>query len=201
MLTLDSGSNTQIASDARGIPLLIELDFTTGTLYYTTWGDNITTAGHTYIGIGDLVGIQGLSESDDFAARSLTFVLSGANSAIIAAATGASNTYRRKRARIYAIVTNGTYQAAGARVQRWEGYMDQVSIERSDPATVTDDMGSAKVMLKCTRAGVPMSRRSVGLRSTHQQQISVYPTDRGLEYQQGLVEVPVMWLSKRFQQI
>jgi len=87
----------------------------------------------------------------------------------------------------------------GAKVQRWEGYMDQVSVERSPPASVKDGRGTGKILLKCSRVGVPMSRRSVGLRCDDQQQKLVYPTDKFFEYQQGLVEVPALWLSAAFQ--
>lgn len=201
MLTLDGTASAQIVADVRGVPLLVELDFTTGTQYYTNWGDNLIVGGHTYIGVGDLVQIRGLSESDDLAARTLTFALGLVNSALLAAATGNANTYRRKAARIYLQLVDTTYQPVGAAVQRWAGYMDQVSIERSAPASVVDQKGNGAILLKCSRAGVPMSRRSVGIRSTNQQQQILFPADRGFEYQQGLLEVPVLWLSKRFQAV
>jgi len=77
-----------------------ELDFQTGTVYFTNWGDTLIVGGNSYIGTGDLVQIQGLSESVDLAARSLTFAISIVNSAMLAALSGPSSNYRRRRARV-----------------------------------------------------------------------------------------------------
>jgi hypothetical protein len=202
MLTLDGTAQAAVDSAARGVATLVQLDFSTGTLYVTDWPTDITVGGNTYSAVGSLMQIEGMSESEDRAARDIVLAFTAVNSAMIAASIGPANVYRRKAVRIYQQFMDSLYVPAGTKVQRWSGYMDQVNIERN----ATDKLpgggeSQGKINLKCTRAGVAMARRALGLRSTHAQQIALYPTDKGLEYQQTLIESPSLWLSKKFQEV
>lgn len=200
-LIVDGTAQAAIDSDARGVATLVELDFSGGTQRFTDWPVNILTGGNTYLGIGTLVDFRGLSESEDRSARKVDFAFTIVNSTFLAACIGPATVYRRKRARVYQQFMNSAYVPAGAAVQRWSGYMDQVSVDRDAPSSVNDGPGMGKVVIHCSRAGEPSSRRASGLRSTHQQQIERFPGDLGLVYQQKLVEQPSLWLSKKFQEI
>lgn len=201
MLNFDAPADAATAAEARGIPILVELEFSTGTQRFTLWSDDITTTtGFLFRGIGSLCQVRGLSESEDRSAKVVTFAFTIVDKAMLAACIGPASVYRRRRARVLIQMMDSNFQRVGAPVERWNGYMDQVSVEREDAKKRDDTKSSGKILLKCSRAGMPASRRMEGLRSTHNQQIARFPGDMGLEYQQTLIEQPSVWLSKRFQE-
>ena len=200
MLAFDAPELAALVSKARGAPLLVEMDFATGTQFYALYGDHVRSGGQLYIGTGPLASISGLSESDDLAARSLTISYTVVNKAMLAFCTGPAGNYRNKKIRIYIQLIGEKFEPIGAKKLRWAGFMDMISVERSAPAKPEDDPGIGKISLKCSRAGVPMSRRAIGLRSTDQQQRARYNDDRFLEFQQGLIETPTVWVTKKFQE-
>lgn len=201
MITVDGTAQAAIDADARGFAVLVELDFLGGTQYLTTWPVTIVSGGNTYVGFGNLVSVDGLSESEDRSARKLKLSATIVNQTMLAALIGPANVYRRRRARIYQQLMNSVGVPAGAAIHRWTGFMDKVTVERDAPSSVEGGLGIGRVTLECSRAGAPNSRRASTLRSTHQQQIAKYPGDLGLEYQQELLEKPALWLSKRFQEV
>lgn len=201
MITVDGTAQAAIDAGARGFAILVEMDFLSGTQYVTTWPVSIVTAGHTYIGIGSLGSVSGLSESEDRSARKVKLALAIVNQAMLATLIGPAGEYRRRRARIYQQMMTETFVPAGTPIHRWTGFMDKVMVDRDAPSSVNGSPGLGQVIVECSRAGVPGSRRKSTLRSTHQQQIAKYPGDLGLEYQQELLEKPSLWLSKRFQEV
>lgn len=199
MITVDGTAQAAIDANMRGVAILVELDFSTGTQRFTTWPVDIGTS-PVYTAIGALVSINGLSESEDRSAKKVEFSFTIVSQAMLAACIGQANVYRNRRARIYQQFMSSTYTAAGASVLRWQGFMDNVTIERTSSSDLNSGGGAGvgKIKLHCSRAGVPMSRRAIGLRSTHQQQIARHPGDNGFEYQQKLLEQPSVWLFKEF---
>ena len=199
MITVDGTAQAAIDANARGVAVLVDLDIVGGMLRFTTWPADIVTGGNTFAGVGGLVSLDGLSESEDRSARKVVMSFTLVNTAILAVLSGASSAYRRRRANVYQQFMTSTYTPAGASVLRWSGYMDAVTVERSAPKMLEGGAtSSGTINLECSRAGVSMSRRTIGLRSTHQQQIARSAGDMGLEYQQKLLELPAMWLSKEF---
>lgn len=196
-LTLDATASARIAAGVRGVAWLAELDFASGTLYYTTAPLSLVISGHTYVGLGALAEVSPIAESEDTAADKITLSLSLVSTAMLAAAIGNVDDYRGRAARLYLQLFDDAYQPAGAPVQRWTGYMDRVQVTRSRSGG--DGASAGRIELECSRAGMPRARNARGLRLTHAQQQLLYPADRGLEYLQTLVEQPTLWLSKDFQ--
>jgi hypothetical protein len=145
--------------------------------------------------------VQGLSESEDRAARRVKVVATVVDQAMLAAVIGPASVYRGRFARVYQQLMTENYVTAGAPIHRWTGRMERVSVDRDAPSSVmSGGGGGGKIVLECSRAGAAQARRADTRRSTHTQQIARYPGDMGLEYQQELVEKPSLWLSKRFQE-
>lgn len=201
MITPDSGASTALASNARAAHWLVELDFASGTIYFTTNAiDFPPINGHVYKGLGALVSVSVVSESEDPNQTQATLGFSiGTDKALLAACIGPAESYRGKPARLYQQFTDGTHQPAGAPEQRFTGVMEPTSIKW----TRDKDTGvmNARLEMPLSRTGLPRSRNALGLRLTHAQQQERFPGDRGLEYLQGLVEKPSLWLSKKFQQV
>lgn len=197
-LTLDGTASARIAAAVRGVAWLADLDFGTGTVYYTTAPQSLTANGHSYLGLGDLVGVSPLSESEDSNAEKIKLGFSLVNTAMLAATLGNVDNYRGRRARLWLQLYDEAFQPAGAPVQRWAGFMDRVTVERT-PGEWTGGQAIGRLNLECSRAGMARARNLTGLRLTDAQQQQRYPGDLGLQYMQTLIEQPSLWLSKRFQ--
>lgn len=197
-ISLDSGASTALASDARAPHWLVELDVTTGTAYYTTNALDITANGHTYIGLANLLDVSVVTETEDPNQQQVTLGFSiGQSQALLAAFVSSPESYRGRAVRLYQQFTDANHQPAGAPVQRFTGTMEPITIKRSRDKE--SGSMSARVEMPLSRTGLARSRNRLGLRLTNAQQQERFPGDRGLEYLQGLVEKPTLWLSKRLQ--
>jgi len=195
-LTLDGTASAAIASTARGVAWLIELQFTSGTLRYTTAPVDISALTYTWIG-GKAVDVGNLSESEDTSAESLVFGFV-VDASVLSLALGNVESYRGKPAGLWLQLFDDKFQPAGAPIKRWAGYMNKVNVKReSNP----DGPSTGRIELECTRAGMARSRNVEGLRLSHAQQLAKFAGDNGLQYVQTLVEQPTLWLSKKFQEI
>ena len=198
-LALDGTAAARIAAGVRGVAWLVALDFTSGTIRYTTAPLPITVGADTYAALGTLAQVSAVSESENANAEQLTLGFTVATS-LLAATLGNVEGYRGKRARLWLQLFDDAFQPAGAPVLRWSGVMDRVSVSR----TRSDAAGgpsSGRIELQCSRAGMARSRNPEGLRLSHAQQQQRFPGDNGLQYVQTLIEQPSLWLSKKFQEI
>jgi hypothetical protein len=201
MLTLDGTASARASAAVAGRHYLVDLDFSSGMLRYTTHALPIVHAGNTYTALGDLVEISALNESEDQNRDRIEMSFSIVNTAILAAMIGPASVYRNRRVTIYGQLIDDTYQAAGAAVMRWRGYMDVPRVERT-PSPPEGGASLGKIILPCWRAGQARMRTAQGLRRTHAQQLQrTAGADTGLRYTQQLIEQPSQWLSKRFQQV
>lgn len=197
-LSLDATASARIASGVRGVAWLVDLAFTSGTLYYTTAPMDVTVGATTYTG-GKAVDVSALSESENANAETLTLGFT-VDVAVLALVLGNVEAYRGRPASLWLQLFDETFQPAGAPVKRWAGVMNkvQVSRQRSDAA---GGPSTGRIELQCARAGMARARNAQGLRLSHAQQLQRYPGDMGLQYVQTLIEKPSLWLSKRFQQV
>lgn len=197
-LTLDASAQAAIIASARGAHWLVELDFTGGTVRYTTNALSLTISGNTYTGLGNMADVVGLTESENTTVQKITLGFSIADKAVLAATIGNVESYRWRPMRVYLQLMDATFQPVGAPVQRFAGYMEAVSVkwERADPA---GGPRKARLEMPCSRAGTARARHAQGLRLTHAQQLERFPGDMGLQYLQDLVERPALWQSVNFQ--
>lgn len=195
-LTLGGTETTQLAQPALGVHWLIEAYFTTGTVYVTTAPENVTSGGQIYIGLGSVIGISEVTETGEINTDKLTLTLPLANDAHVQLLMGDVNVYRGRQIKLYMQLFNENFVPVGAKTLRWVGYMSPVSIKPS-----RDEAGNqnGKVELPLIRAGLSKFRNFKGLRLTHNQQVTRYPGDVGLQYLADLIEKPAVWLTKKFQ--
>lgn len=200
MLTLDSPASAQLVAGAVGPVMLFELDFTTGMRRLCTWSDTLTIGGFDYTPVGGAVSVAAISESEDTSVDKLSLTVPLVNQAMLASVLTSIETYRGKPGRIYLQLVNEKFQPVGAKVLRYSGYMEpaRVSREKGDEAGNNGGI-SGTITLDLSRAGLVRSRNFEGIRASHQQQQQRYPTDKGFEYMQGLINLPAQWLSKAFQ--
>lgn len=201
MLTLDATASARSQAAVAGLQYLVDLDFSTGMIRYTTNSVSISFGGNTYLGLGDLVSVGDLNESADQGAEKLELGFTLVNNALLAALIGPATVYRNRRVNIYAQLIDDTFQPAGAAKLRFSGYMDAPRVERKPPPP-EGGFDNGTIILPLWRAGQSRMRNASGLRRTHAQQMQrTANADTGLRYTQQLIEQPALWLSKRFQQV
>lgn len=199
-LALDSPAAARIAATVRGAAWLVEMQFTTAPLRFTSAPITVDALGYSWLGLGHLCEVGTLAESADASAARLTISLAATNQALLAAALGNVAAYRGRRARLYLQLFDEQFQPVGAPRQRWAGYMDKVQVPRKrSPAAGGGSQG--RIEMVCSRAGMARARNNHGLRMTDAQQQQRWPGDTGLRYVQQLLEQPSTWLSRRFQEL
>ena len=195
--SLGVDGDAQLASGRYASAYLVEMRFASGTLYLCTLPIAVPVAGNTYTGLGRLLRVDPIATSEDGRADKVKISLSITDDAVLAAVLGNVAGYRGRRVVIWMQLFTDTFKPVGQRSLEWQGYMEPVSITRSaGQGGIT-----GRIEMPCTRAGLPRSRNSQGLRVTHAQQQQRYAGDLFCQYIQALVEQPYTWLSKRFQEI
>lgn len=200
-LILDSDSTATINSAARGVALLVEMDFGSGTQRFTTAPMTLTIGGHTYLGLHNVASVSVINESEINSAEKLTLSFSIVNQAMLAMTLGGIENYRGRQVRVYLQLMTEQFVPIGSPIRRWSGYMDRVAVPRTRSDVNRGGDGTGKIEMTCSRAGMYRSRTYQGKRLTNTQQQQLYPGDRGLEFLNSLVETPALWLSKAFQKI
>lgn len=197
-LAVPTAAAALLAGGTLGECWLVELDFTSGTLRFSTWSSSILWGGNTYTALGHLLGISEIKESEDPAAEKINLTVPITSAAMLAATLGNVESYRGRKARIYLMVLDANHQPVAAPVRRFTGTMGPVQISRDRPALEGGTRGG-KITLPLTRLGLARARNSDGIRRTHQQQQAIAPGDTGLANTVNLIEKPAVWASLAFQ--
>jgi hypothetical protein len=189
---------TQHTEVVCGAHWLIELEFASGTVYATTAPVDVTTGGNTYTGLGAFVSVAQIVESEDAEPERLVIAVPVVNASMLALVLGDATTYRGRAARLHLQLFNSAFVPVAAPVARWAGYMEPVRVTRNNASG--NEAGSGTIEIACHRAGFARARHYQGLRLTHAQQQQRFAGDVGMQYMQGLIEAPALWLSKKFQE-
>lgn len=200
-VTLDTYAQAQINSSARGVALLVEMDFGSGTQRFTSAPVSLTIGGNVYLGLSNVASVSTISESEINSTEKLTLSFSVVNQAMLAMTLGGIENYRGRAVRVYLQLLDANFVPTGAAIRRWTGYMDRVGVTRTRSDTNNGGDSTGKIEMTCSRAGMFRSRTYQGKRLTNTQQQQIYPGDRGLEFLNSLVETPALWLSKAFQKV
>lgn len=198
-LPLGTPADAQLATKVAGTHWLIELDFATGAQYITTTPVDVRgPSGVTYKGLGRAVQVGAVTESEDTSAQKIEISIPLVDDAMLPLVVGGVPNYRGRRVRLYLQVFDAAFVPVTSRVLRWQGRMDPVNVQRQVQPT---GPSRGRIVLPCVRSGMPRARNYQGLRHTDAQQQARFPGNLVLQYMQGLIEQPSLWLSKRFQEL
>lgn len=198
MLDLDSTADAQIATRVAGAHWLIEFQFVSLTTLLTTAPVDVVTTSYGTFTSAPAISIESVRESEDAGSQQITLSIPITDSINLAAFVGPASEYRNQKVKLYLQLFDATFQRVGAPKFRGSWRMQPVRVSRQ---ARKDGSSSGKVSLPCTRSGWEHARNRRGARHTHQQQLLRFPGDLGLQYLQALIEHPVLWLSKRFQEL
>lgn len=183
-----------LAAPHAGVLLLLQMDFRSGTQRLTNWSHSLDYFGHTWRGLGPIVGVSVFTQTEELQYPSVDVQLNVADPSMLALALGGASEYRGQPITIWQGLLDDELQPAGEPEVIWAGLMDQV---RFKTGTGEEDDGAAAVM-RCEMPGRD-TRGPQTLRLTHAQQQARYPGDTFYSRIERMVGQPQVWLSKRFQ--
>lgn len=161
--------------------MLLKLEFDSGTDYLWTGYGDLSWDGQTWLGGGELLGVQPFSESTDITATRAQVTVSGIPSAWISLVL--QEDYQGRPATIYfaALDSDGNVIADPA---EFAGRMDQMEINK------TGDTMLIRLSIESQLIDLHKPRE---FRYTDQDQRIDYPGDRGFEYVAGLQDKQLTW--------
>ena len=169
--------------------LAVELEFSTGTLrFWNGYGDLTMTAGgssNTFTGLGDLLGVSPISESDQIEAIGASLSLTGIKSSFIS--TALTGNYTNRNASIFFGVFDTSKNVIADVYTLFKGKMDIMKIdEGSESATITLNLENRLIVLD----------RPLNRRFTHEDQQERFSGDLGLEFVPDLQDKEIIWGKK-----
>ena len=169
--------------------LAVELEFSTGTLrFWNGYGDLTMTAGgssNTFTGLGDLMGVSAIAESDQIEAIGASLSLTGIKSSFIS--TALTGNYTNRNASIFLGVFDTSKSVIADVYTLFKGKMDIMKIdEGSESATITLNLENRLIALD----------RPLNRRFTHEDQQERFSGDLGLEFVPDLQDKEIIWGKK-----
>ena len=170
-----------LAAENLALCMFCRLDFDSGTVYVSSLAYSKDWDGHTWLGLGNLGNVEAITEGENIEAYRVALTLSGINSALRSAVL--SENYQGDDVVIWFAALDSSHAVVADPVVVFSGRMDVPDIEIGSSATIK---------LYCEGRLADLDRSRVR-RYTHEDQIAVYPDDRGLEYVPQMVEKQLYW--------
>lgn len=192
MSLLTSPQQTELEKPATRTVYFLELVFSGGTSRLCSWNKTLTWGGYDWSGLGQLLSLGNVDESEGADPRAITISIAAAQQEWLAVAIGPVEEYRGRAAKLYMCPLDESYQLVGTPALAWRGIMDTVNIGISGK--------EGGVQIKCETAAYALKRRPVFRINAAQHKLR-HPGETGLDYLNDLIANPQRWLSRRFQAI
>jgi len=179
--TMTAGMVSEVTTAQLSPVLLVDMDFTTPVYLWTGYG-TLTYAGKGYLGTGDLGTIAPVEETTDLSARGLMFQLSGIPTAFISLAL--NENYQGRSCSVQLGALSPTAGLIASPVTVFVGRMDVMAI--------SDDGTTAQITMSAEARLVDLLRVKES-RYTDEEQQTIDPTDKGLEYVNAIQEKTIYW--------
>jgi hypothetical protein len=179
--TMTAGMVSEVTTAQLSPVLLVDMDFTTPVYLWTGYG-TLTYAGKGYLGTGDLGTIAPVEETTDLSARGLMFQLSGIPTAFISLAL--NENYQGRSCSVQLGALSPTAGLIASPVTVFVGRMDVMAI--------SDDGSTAQITMSAEARLVDLLRVKES-RYTDEEQQTIDPTDKGLEYVNAIQEKTIYW--------
>ena len=165
-----------------------ELAFSTGTLYFWNgYGDLTMMAGgssNTFTGLGDLISVSPIAESDQVEAIGASLSLTGIKSSLISAALSAL--YTNRNASIYLGLFDTNKSVVSDVYTLFKGKMDIMKIDEGAETTSITNVENRLIVFDR-----PKERRF-----THEDQQNRFAGDLGFEFVPDLQDKEIIWGKK-----
>lgn len=195
--TITTGVLAQVTATSAEFVHLIELDFSTGTIYLSTGSTDVTTGGNTYVAIGGVLSVNAIPETGDISQSQIELTVSGVNTTIIAALlTSFAVNYGVVISRVY---FDSSYSVISTPLVLFSGLMNGGMEIREKRPTNDSTLPTCEVTLRC-------SSRLANLDEQRSIQCNVfshdfwYPGDRLFELAQQISYKPITWTGAQIKQ-
>jgi hypothetical protein len=186
-----AAQNAELAKPVTRVVYFVEFQFASSTSRVSTANIPIDWGGFTWAGVGTLGSIGAIEESDGLESKPLNFTINAAQPAWLALALGPDTEYRGRKATMYMCPLDESFQMVGLPERCWSGIMDTLNVG------INDESGT--ITLRCETSAYGLKRKA-SFRLNAAQHKKANPTDTGLDYLNGLISNPAVWLSVKFQQ-
>jgi hypothetical protein len=187
--SITTAFNNAVTSQVVRPLLACELEFSTGTLrFWNGYGDLVMTAGgssNTFTGLGDLMNVSAISESDQVEAVGAQLSLTGIKSSLISAALSAN--YTNRNASIFLGLFDTNKAVIADVYTLFKGKMDIMKIDEGpETATIALNLENRLIVLD----------RAKERRYTHEDQQLSFAGDLGFEFVPDLQDKEIIWGKK-----
>ncbi len=187
--SITTAFNNAVTSQVVRPLLACELEFSTGTLrFWNGYGDLVMTAGgssNTFTGLGDLMNVSAISESDQVEAVGAQLSLTGIKSSLISAALSAN--YTNRNASIFLGLFDTNKAVIADVYTLFKGKMDIMKIDEGpETATIVLNLENRLIVLD----------RAKERRYTHEDQQLSFAGDLGFEFVPDLQDKEIIWGKK-----
>ena len=175
-----AAANASAADVVRPV-LLIALEFSDGTVRYTTADRDVVYSSNTYTAAGHFASISQVEEGTELEANRIVVGLNGVPSANISLAIG--ETYQNRAATVYLGFLDDNYALIADPFVAFKGRMDSMDIELGKTATI--QMGIESRLVDWDKARIR--------RYTNEDQQNYFAGDKGLEFMNEMVDKQLVW--------
>lgn len=174
---------SQVTSDSLSPVYLILIELDSGDIRFWTGYGDLTYNLETYLGVGNILGISDITESEDIVANGVTVSLSGLNSTIISASL--SENYQGRPVTIFFGAFDDVNRSLIADpIIAFKGELDVMQI---------DDTGdTVTVAVQCESDLITLKRPKERRYTSKDQQLD-YPTDKFFDNVPTLQDAEVTW--------
>jgi len=161
--------------------ILIDLMFSTPLYLWSGYGDLTYT--NTYLGVGELLNLSQIDESQDLGANGLQISLSGINGSSLLT-TALSEEYQGKSVNVRLGAKDSEGNIISDPIVIYSGFMDVMVIDEGAEAST--------ISLTVENKLISLSKTKVR-RYTSQDQRADHPTDKGFDYVATIAEKEILW--------
>lgn len=160
--------------------------YDSGTLFLWTGVGSKVWNGNTYSGLGNLVSIGRIEESQVLKANGIQLGLNGLDSANISLAL--NENYSGRRVELYFAFLDSAWAVITDPYMFFAGNLDVMEIQ-------DDPNGQARILMTAENEMVALFKAN-GRMYTAEDQKAYYPTDTGLDYIVSIQDADIIWKSK-----
>ncbi len=184
MRSLTVGQQAAIDAGAVTMVWFVELGFSTPS-YLCTARHSLTWNGHTWLGAGQMVSIEPVTETDTMEATGYSLAITLTNSSLVSLAL--SESVQGDTCKVYL----GLFDSAGALI----GTPPMVDYGICDQVQIKDDKSACSFVLTVESEMANFSRPKV-VRYTNADQQTLYPNDLFFEFVGPMSELAIAWPSR-----
>ena len=183
---VSAANQTALEAEHSARIYFLLFDFSGDPFYACTGNHTYSFGGNDYLGVGEIAGISNIEVTTDIAARSVTFTLSGVDSALRAHILSRTD-YKGRAAKVYRGLMDSNFDMIDDPELKWSGRMDVASM-------LYGEVQMAEVV--CEPLAAQLLRPNISRYSDEDHQLRS-SGDKFFEFLAQIEQKDVIWGGKR----